>query len=141
MNPIVIPADTPDYSRDWLLSLDGAIAAEAWAYHGSDTDIARIVVGRRWHGRADGATAFFLFHWMRLFEAGGSPQARAAFAKAIVGSRGLAAREGGMISKERFLANVMPELNSGCWLWMGPERGGTGYGSAYVDPGIRGIAA
>jgi hypothetical protein len=68
-NAISIPSDTPAYSRSWLLSLDGAIATEARAHHGGDSDIARLVVGRRCLARADGDSYFFLSQWLRLFEA------------------------------------------------------------------------
>ncbi len=68
MSPLIIPTDTPDYSRDYLSSLDGTITTWAREYHGGDSDEARLVVGRLWHARADGANAFFLFHWLHLFE-------------------------------------------------------------------------
>lgn len=33
----------------------------------------------------------------------------------------------------RFDASYMPEPMSGCWLWLGTERGSNGYGSLKVD--------
>lgn len=93
--PLVIPADTPGYARRVLASLDRAIAYEAAtvrdqplssnapcpeALHGrsgavsedktiravSPAGDARLLVASRMHARADGATAFFLFHYLRL---------------------------------------------------------------------------
>ncbi len=34
---------------------------------------------------------------------------------------------------ERFDASYMPEPMSGCWLWLGSEKGSNGYGSIKVD--------
>lgn len=35
--------------------------------------------------------------------------------------------------KVRFEHSYMPEPNSGCWLWLGRERGSNGYGSIKVN--------
>lgn len=35
--------------------------------------------------------------------------------------------------KERLLENIIPEPNSGCWLWTGPLINKDGYGSIKVD--------
>lgn len=93
--PLVIPADAPDYARRVLASLDRAIACEAAAVrdqplssdlasreargrHSGATTAdramrattpdrdARLVVAGRMHAHADGAGAFFLFHYLRL---------------------------------------------------------------------------
>ncbi len=74
MNVLVIPADAPAYTAAFMRSLDGAISQETVV----DTDDARISVARHWHGhpRTDGATKFYLWHWLRLFEA--QAEARAA---------------------------------------------------------------
>jgi hypothetical protein len=34
---------------------------------------------------------------------------------------------------DRFHASYLPEPNSGCWLWLGTERGSNGYGAIKVD--------
>ena len=31
-------------------------------------------------------------------------------------------------AEERFAESYLPEPNSGCWLWLGSERGSNGYG-------------
>jgi hypothetical protein len=92
--PLVIPGDTPAYARRVLANLDQTIAREAAALpdeplssgclsptlarHAgaaagdkamgatSSARDARLLVAGRMHGRADGATAFFLFHYLRL---------------------------------------------------------------------------
>jgi hypothetical protein len=93
--PLVIPADTPDYAGRVLASLDRAIAREAATVRDqplssnapcpealcgrpgavskdktiravSPAGDARLLVASRMHGRAEGATAFFLFHYLRL---------------------------------------------------------------------------
>jgi hypothetical protein len=40
---------------------------------------------------------------------------------------------------ERFEASYMPEPNTGCWLWLGCERGSNGYGGIKV--GNKAVAA
>lgn len=37
-----------------------------------------------------------------------------------------------MTEVERFMKKVIPEPNSGCWLWIGGKTG-TGYGAFYTD--------
>jgi hypothetical protein len=91
--PLVIPDDTPDYARRVLARLDRAVACEAAAmreeplsFNGPSPTLfgpsaatgdktisatppardARLLVAGRMHARADGATAFFLFHYLRL---------------------------------------------------------------------------
>jgi hypothetical protein len=91
--PLVIPGDTPDYTRRVLAMLDETITREATmradpdqlarmgANDGerlSDEDSdepplsaapagdARLLIADRMHRQADGAAAFFLFHYLRL---------------------------------------------------------------------------
>jgi hypothetical protein len=92
--PFVIPDDTPAYARRVLARLDRAVACEAVAmrdeplsfnapsptlfgptsaatgdktiYATTPDRDARLLVAGRLHARADGATAFFLFHYLRL---------------------------------------------------------------------------
>lgn len=40
--------------------------------------------------------------------------------------------------EQRLWANIMPEPNSGCWLWIGPDDGSKGYGRL---PTLRGSQA
>jgi hypothetical protein len=101
--PLAVPADAPAYAREMLRALDRAIMSEARCgpadacalvatpptgetrlstacvldcFHGRDP---RLAVAARMHAHADGATAFFLFHYLRLLgeqaeaRAGGRP--------------------------------------------------------------------
>lgn len=38
-----------------------------------------------------------------------------------------------MSARKRFEESYIPEPNSGCWLWLGCERGSNGYGSLKVN--------
>lgn len=82
--PLVIPHDTPGHARSMLTALDAAITreAEATLVTSPPPDISpdlRLAIAGRMHARADGATAFFLFHYLRLLDEqagarrGGSP--------------------------------------------------------------------
>jgi len=103
--PLVVPANTPDYARRVLARLDRSIAREAATVRDeppssdvpspearprrpgataegrttlvtSPTRDARLLIAGRMRARADGATAFFLFHYLRLLAE--QAQARAA---------------------------------------------------------------
>jgi hypothetical protein len=65
--PLVIPDDTPAYARVALAGMDRAISLRA-ARPGEDGAGAdgRLAVAGQAYLRADGATAFFLFHYLRL---------------------------------------------------------------------------